>query len=323
MNDRYFLNLLSSRLNGFIWKSKDLSVSRCPVCGDSQHSISKKRLYFFPSRRTVGFQCYCHNCGLNIPLQVFIKLYFPDLYEKYIIETLSDSNNETTFIDHKKDESGFSLSGYDLSSCIKIKDIPTSHFVRRYVDSRLIPHSKVLYINNINKILPSTQHIKTPIPCLVIPFYTKNNVVNVIQIRFFDSKVKPKYLTFKLHETDVKCYNLDFIDNTKEVYVCEGPIDSMMIHNSVALAGSELKTIESKINKPVFIFDNEPRSKIICKKMQDVISSNHKILIYPSNVQEKDLNEMKINERNIESIIVNNVVSGLDALLRFQMWKRC
>jgi hypothetical protein len=73
------------------------------------------------------------------------------------------------------------------------------------------------------------------------------------------------------------------------------------------------------------IYDNEPRNKDIVKMMQDAIKSGHNIVIWPDTMQGKDINEVimsGISPDEIESIISSNTFKGLQAQIKFNMWKK-
>ena len=70
---------------------------------------------------------------------------------------------------------------------------------------------------------------------------------------------------------------------------------------------------------------NEPRNKDIVKMMADAIKSGHNVVIWPDTISAKDINEMVmsgITVNEIEKIISSNTVSGLQAQLKFNFWKK-
>ena len=79
----------------------------------------------------------------------------------------------------------------------------------------------------------------------------------------------------------------------------------------------------SLFNGTVVICDNEPRSKEIVKKMANLIDTDYELVIWPSDIQEKDVNDMILAGRqDIKTIIDNNTFSGLEAKLKLAAWKR-
>ena len=153
----------------------------------------------------------------------------------------------------------------------------------------------------------------------MIPFFDEDGNVFAAQGRAF-GKEQPKYLTAKF-EDKPKIFGLDRVDWNRKVYVVEGPIDSLFLHNCLAVAGSDFQHIPS--DGTVVICDNEPRSKEIVKKMANLIDSDYELVIWPSDIQEKDVNDMILAGRqDIKTIIDNNTFSGLEARMKLAAWKR-
>ena len=78
------------------------------------------------------------------------------------------------------------------------------------------------------------------------------------------------------------------------------------------------------ISNPVWIYDNEPRNTEIHRRIQQCINRGDKVVIWPSNIKEKDVNDLIISEysqENIMKIIKENVYGGLEAKLKFTNWK--
>jgi hypothetical protein len=137
---------------------------------------------------------------------------------------------------------------------------------------------------------------------------------------------QPKYLTIKIDESKQKIYGLERINFTKEIKIVEGPIDSLFIDNSLAAAGADL-FLNNKIpnEKITYIFDNEPRNKEIIKRMYNVIEKDYNIVIWPDDIQLKDVNDMIMNNMSItevESIISKNTYRQLEALTKLSYWKK-
>jgi hypothetical protein len=119
-----------------------------------------------------------------------------------------------------------------------------------------------------------------------------------------------------------KIYGLDEIDKSKTVYITEGPFDSTFIHNSIALCGADGDVSKWGINDCVWIYDNEPRNSEILSRISRVIESGQKIVIWPSTVNQKDINDMILSGLNVQSMIELNTYSGLEAKLKFTTWKK-
>ena len=63
------------------------------------------------------------------------------------------------------------------------------------------------------------------------------------------------------------------------------------------------------------MFDNEPRNREIIKNIEKAIDEGYNVVIWPSHIEEKDINDMIISGlTNVEitDIIHNNTFSGLE-----------
>ena len=72
----------------------------------------------------------------------------------------------------------------------------------------------------------------------------------------------------------------------------------------------------------VYVFDAEPRNKEICNRMEKVIKNGHKVCIWPSDIDGKDINEMFLAGLNPEGIIEENTYYGLTAELKLAAWRK-
>ena len=96
----------------------------------------------------------------------------------------------------------------------------------------------------------------------------------------------------------------------------------MFVKNSLAAAGSDLSRVLKEIPNPVFVFDNEPRNKEICKTMAKLLSSGKRFVIWPDSLREKDINDMILAGKDPEKIIKENTYEGLEAGARFAFWRK-
>jgi hypothetical protein len=72
----------------------------------------------------------------------------------------------------------------------------------------------------------------------------------------------------------------------------------------------------------IVVFDNQPRNKEVCKIIHKTIKNGFKVVIWPQNIEEKDINEMVLAGRDIKNIIKKNVFNGLEAEVKFTAWRR-
>ena len=124
------------------------------------------------------------------------------------------------------------------------------------------------------------------------------------------------------HDDSPKIYGLDQIRGGTPVYITEGPFDSTFICNSIAMCGADGDVRNWGVSTPVWVYDNEPRSKEITTRISNTIDRGDKVVIWPTNVKEKDINDMVLAGHDVQSIVESNVYDGLKAKLQFNTWKR-
>ncbi len=74
------------------------------------------------------------------------------------------------------------------------------------------------------------------------------------------------------HDESPKIYGLDTVRKGSPVFVTEGPFDSTFICNSIAMCGADGDVGKWGISNPVWVYDNEPRSKEITARISNTIS---------------------------------------------------
>ena len=125
-----------------------------------------------------------------------------------------------------------------------------------------------------------------------------------------------------LEEDAPKIYGLDDINTGETVYVTEGPFDSTFISNSIAMCGADGDVNKWGITNPVWIYDNEPRNRQIVERLATTISRGDRVVIFPKNILEKDINDMYLSGQNVQRVVESNIYQGLEAKLKLQDWKR-
>ena len=327
--DLKFINNVSSRLSQFKQKNDYLFNFRCPHCGDSKKSKLKARAYLYRVKNDMFFKC--HNCGMGQNLANFIKDIDPQLYSQYLLERYKNSAPATP-----KPKFDFKPTKFEdrtiLDDLTKVSELKSDHPARLYCVNRKIPEKyfDILYLSDkfmtlVNKVKPNTYKVIKDHPRLIIPFYDTTGKFFAFQGRAF-GKEQPKYLTVKLDEKKQKVYGLERVNFQKPIFITEGPLDSLFIDNCLAAAGADL-ILKNKIpNQQVtYIFDNEPRNKEIVKRMYDVIEKDYNVVIWPNDIQLKDVNDMimsGISKDEISDIISNNTHSKLSALTKLSYWKK-
>lgn len=208
--------------------------------------------------------------------------------------------------------------------------------VRDYLLKRKLDVSKFWYVENFYGMYceaSGKESNNRKDPRIVIPFIDNAaGRVYAMQGRAVNENQSPKYLTFLLDDNYMKMYNYCNIDRSSEVFVLEGPIDSMFLPNSVALAGanaSEGVREFLKSLKATFVYDCDfSYNEEVRRQLKRAISDGMSVFIPPAGVNKfKDLNDMAISgmsKSDIYKLIKENTYSGIMAsvvLSRFPIKK--
>ena len=326
MIDVQYLYNISSRLDRFKKKSRNLFNFRCPYCGDSKKNKSKARGFVYAVKNEYFYKC--HNCSKGTTLGKLIEYIDPQLYKQYVIEKYKSGNNNTV----QEPEFKFEPVKFDdktLKDLTRFDKIPNHPAYKMFIENRHLKdyHDKLYvtwhFYDWVNKLIPNKfPYVKEDHPRVIIPFLDVDNKMFAFQGRAFGDE-EPKYITIKLDENKRRIYGLDRLDINKTIYITEGPIDSLFLPNAIAVAGSDLE-IQNLKRKAVYVFDNEPRSIEIVNKMKKLIEKNYNICVWPKSLKYKDINDMIIagmTPVEVQSIIDNNTFSKLSAHQQLVNWK--
>lgn len=330
-----YVNLLSSRLERFGRVNANTYKFRCPVCGDSQKDPRKTRGYIYMRKGALKF--FCHNCNASMGLPWFIKTLDPTLYTEYLKERMLENGqrNETQeFVDKMKTPVFVKNTG--LKDLKKVSQLKPEHPVKQYISGRLIPseaHHKLFLVRNfkawVNTMIPDKfEDVEKDEPRLILPFLDKDKNLFGFQGRSF-RKSGIRYITIMLNDDQPKIFGLDTLDTSKDIYVVEGPIDSLFLPNGIASAGgdliSPLQQIDVQKDKFVIIYDNEPRNKETIKKIEKAIEAGYRVCIWPTRIEHKDINDMVLAgyaPEQVKEIIDECTYSGPTAKLHFALWRK-
>ena len=210
-----------------------------------------------------------------------------------------------------------------------IASLNKSHPARIYLEQSRQISGKILehlyYCNNFkewtNAQKQTFDDVKNDEPRIIIPLRYKGTLVGY-QGRSLLPRSKIKYITIMLEDDAPKIYGLDDINTGKTVYVTEGPFDSTFIPNSIAMCGADGDVSKWGITNPVWIYDNEPRNRQIVERLATTIDRGDRVVIFPKNILEKDINDMYLSGQNVQRVVDSNIYQGLEAKLKLQAWKR-
>ena len=82
--DVKYIGMISPRLEKFKRVKNNLYNFRCPICGDSQKNKTRARGYLYQVKNNTNYKC--HNCGINVSFNNFLKDIDPATHKQYIFE---------------------------------------------------------------------------------------------------------------------------------------------------------------------------------------------------------------------------------------------
>ena len=326
--DAKYISLVSPQLLKYAKKRGNLHNFRCPYCGDSKKYKNKARGYLFKVKNDYVYKC--HNCGVGRTFTNFLKDQNKMLYDQYVMERYRDgltgkgSNTPDPVFDFEKPVFVKKKKSINLP---KISDLNTSHPARLYLENRRIKDlDRFYYAERFKEWTNSLKHtfddMRGDNPRIIIPMYTVDGDLFGFQGRSLSPNTNMRYITVMLDEDHPKLYGLETINRLRPVYIVEGPFDSTFIRNSIAMCGADADVSRWGVSSPVYVYDNEPRSPEIVRRIETAISTQQTVVIWPSNIHEKDINDMVLAGHDVQSVVESNVYSGLKAKLQFNTWKR-
>ena len=317
--DVKYINLVSSRFQKFKRIKNDLYNFRCPICGDSQKNKSKARGYLYQVKNNTNYKC--HNCGVNISFNNFLKEIDVTIHKQYVFEKFKEGKTGKNFV---VEEPVFNFQTPTFKPKLDLPKASENLNANDYLVKRKLNPNKFYYTekfkewsNSLKQTFDSTKYDE---PRIIIPLFYQNTLIGFQGRSLGPSKVK--YITVMIDDDAPKIYGLDEVQKNETVYITEGPFDSTFIRNSIALCGADGDVGKWGICNRVWIYDNEPRNGEIHNRIEKCISNGEKVVIWPSSIKEKDINDMVIAGLNVQSVIESNTYSGLEAKLKFTTWKK-
>ena len=318
--DSKYIGLVSSRLQKFKRVKADLYNFRCPICGDSQKHKNKARGYFYQVKTNPNYKC--HNCGASLSFNNFLKKLDPVLHKQYTMEKFKEGHTGKNFV---VEEPKFDFKKPTFKKKIDLPKASEVPIAKKYLENRGLNPTKFYFASKfkewVNTKKQTFDTIRKDESRIIIPMYdTERNLIGFQGRSLGPNSVK--YITVMLDDDAPKIYGLDQIRGGAPVFITEGPFDSTFIRNSIAMCGADADINRWGISDAVWIYDNEPRNAEIVKRIQSAISSKQTVVIWPSNVLEKDINDMVLAGHDVQSIVEENIYSGLEAPIKFNNWKK-
>jgi hypothetical protein len=318
--DTKYIGLLSPRLQKFKRVKNNLYNFRCPLCGDSQRNKNKARGYLYTVKANTNFKC--HNCGASLSFNNFLKDLDPSLYKEYSLEKFKEGFTGKNFV---VEEPKLEFTKPIFAKKLDLPKASQVPIAKEYLERRSLNPEKFYFANkfkewtNTQKLTFNT--IGRDESRIIIPMYSSEHDLIGFQGRSIDSN-SVKYITVMLYEDAPKIYGLDQIDTSKSIYIVEGPFDSTFIQNAVAMCGSDVDIRSFGWRDYIYVFDNEPRNREIVNRISKTINRGEKVVIWPSTITEKDINDMVLSGHNVMSVLESNTYSDLEAKIKFNNWKK-
>ena len=319
--DSKYIGLVSSRLQKFKRVKADLYNFRCPICGDSQKHKNKARGYFYQVKTNTNYKC--HNCGASLSFNNFLKQLDSTLHKQYTLEKFKEGHTGRNFV---VEEPKFDFKKPIFKKKLDLPRASDISIAKEYLEKRMIDSTKFYFARKFKEWVNTKKQTFDKIikdeSRIIIPMYdTDRNLIGFQGRSLGPNSVK--YITVMLDDDAPKIYGLDKIDDSKPIYIVEGPFDSTFLDNAVAMAGSDLDIRSFGWSNYIWVFDNEPRNREIVNRISKTINGGDQVVIWPNHIIEKDINDMVLSGHDdIMDIVNRNTYSGLEANVQFNNWKR-
>ena len=321
INDSKYIGLISSRLQKFKRVKANLYNFRCPICVDSQKHKNKARGYFYQVKTNTNYKC--HNCGASLSFNNFLKQIDATLHKQYILEKFKEGHaGGRNFV---VEEPKFDFTKPVFKPKLDLPKASEVPMAREYLVKRRLDPTKFYFAQKFqewtNKQKQTFDNIVRDECRIVIPLYDTNSEL----IGFQGRSLVPnsiKYITVMLNDNKPKIYGLEKINEREPIFIVEGPFDSTLVENSIAMCGSDVDIRTYNWSDYIWVFDNEPRNREINNRVSKIIDRGDKVVIWPNHIKQKDINDMVLSNIDVMSVLKSNTYSGLKAKVKFNNWKK-
>jgi predicted RNA-binding Zn-ribbon protein involved in translation (DUF1610 family) len=318
--DSKYIGLVSSRLQKFKRVKADLYNFRCPICGDSQRNKTKARGYLYPVKNNTNFKC--HNCGASLSFNNFLKELDPALHKQYTLEKFKEGYAGRNFV---VEEPKFEFTKPVFKKKLDLPKASEIPIAKEYLEKRKVDPEKFYFAHKFKQWANSQKQTFNTTSSdesrIIIPLYDKDSNLIGFQGRALGPSPN-KYITVMLSDESPKLYGLNQVDSSEPIYIVEGPFDSTFVKNAVAMCGSDVDIRSFNWSDYIYVFDNEPRNREIVNRISKTIDRGDKVIIWPTIIQQKDINDMVLAGLNVMDVLKSNIYSGLEAKIKFNNWKK-
>lgn len=346
MDHKYYAEQIITGLKHRVLSRNPYKVQcRCPLCGDSMKNKSLMRGYFLESKKSLGYiGYYCHNCGASMTLPEFMELEYPDLYRQFCLDVYRTKREYRQEAENKDLTNMFTsklpekepVEEIDLPwTCVT--DLPDDHVINRYLRRRGVENFSDFYFTQEFKHLSNLIYTGEPLFDDWSLNYEQARIVTDIVVhgerqgivgRAISKNIKPRYMITKVTDDSQMVYNVDNVDITEDVFVCEGVFDAEILNNAVAQLGLG-KTLDSDtVPARVWCMDNEPYNPDVYKRMINLLELGERLVNWsklPHTLSiHKDLSAMftdgGASKKWLNEYVRSNIVQGQTGILEVNKW---
>lgn len=296
-------------------------VSRCPICGDSKKSKTKRRFHLrYESEERIYYHCFnCHDTGSFLKLYAFVKgmsvkeaikelrKFDPDKIKK----ALKTKKKERQEIKQQPQSQNFN---YILNDCIGVNSTKLGH---RQVK---LQQTLIEFKQNRKIDFPVFIAYKGRWKDRIIIPVIENSQIIYFQGRSISDELQPKYLNPTAEKEHV-ILNKEKFEKDKHIIITEGLLDAMSIgFQGTACLGASITddfiTLLLKYSpKIVIALDNDTTGYVKLRKLleESKYASQISFFLMPETYKYiKDLNELKVKYSidNLYSFIEDNIYAS-------------
>lgn len=294
---------------------------RCPFCGDSKKSASKKRGWWYLHDGSY----FCFNCGISMSgiklLEALSGSDYPSLHQEYIrlfLKTGLDASLSSTFSSSNDTEASIFNMKPALDPSIKK---PLSERAKAYLKHRMVLDAPFLK----EKIF-STYQEKDAEEYILIPwkingidaYYQINDFLGIRGIKYMFPKSKKKLL-----------YGLDNVDPSyKKIFVFEGVYDSVFVKNGICSGTKSITDYQMKLIKNrwpqheiCIAYDNDLAGFSAMLKAIEQGKASKFFVWYNAATKEKDINEAVLASGNVKMFSDTDMLDSMTLdKLQMKIW---
>lgn len=306
---------LYSNLINVSKKDSNSFIARCPICGDSKKSLSKRRFnLIYKTPETILWNCFnCNRGGNFIQLYAFINnISEKEAYKKLrgnSLETLKFKKTTPEIIE--KTTPTFENFDWILNDCITTEP---EGIIQNKLYAKFLEFKKSRKIN-----YPMFVTYKGDFRARVIlPIYQNDQMI-YFQARAL-LKSDKKYKNPKAPKQHI-IFNKDKWDPTKPVIITEGMLDALSVGNqaTMCLGASINKEFINQIPNPIITLDNDETGKKETLKLTELFPKLIFCVYNKNETHIKDLNELLINGIDPYNYILNNSYSAFKTKLLLKL----